>query len=158
MSRSVRTNIAQGNYLCNVGPWQIKENYLYNAVSIILGQHCVRILCKNIVLPILSKYVWDNIAQDTYLTVLAQRGKTCFRTKTGCNFQCLIACFLTGYNITKESWFFLFNVGSGVHVWLAGQQWTGADIDWNIIKSIFLKKTFSSNIKQSKFFSMNDSF
>ena len=42
---------------------------------------------------------------------------------------CLVVCFLTGYNITEQSWLFLFNVGSGVHLWLAGQQCTWADID-----------------------------
>ena len=40
---------------------------------------------------------------------------------------------LTGYSITEQSWLFLFNVGSGVHLQLVGQQWTGADFDWNII-------------------------
>ena len=44
-----------------------------------------------------------------------------------------MACFLTGYNITEQSWLFLFNVGSGVYL-LAGQQWTGADIDWDTIR------------------------
>ena len=38
---------------------------------------------------------------------------------------------LTGYYITEQSWLFLFNVGSGAHLRLAGQQWTGADLDWN---------------------------
>ena len=41
-------NIAQGNYLCNIGPWLTdnvcEENDLYNVVSIKLGQHCIRIL------------------------------------------------------------------------------------------------------------------
>ena len=39
---------------------------------------------------------------------------------------------LTRYYITEQSWLFLFNVGSGVHSRLAGQQWAGADFDWNI--------------------------
>ena len=29
---------------------------------------------------------------------------------------------LTGYNTTEQSWLFLFNVGSGVHLRRAGQQ------------------------------------
>ena len=38
---------------------------------------------------------------------------------------CLVVCFLTGYIITEQSWLFLFNIDSGVHLHLAGQQWTG---------------------------------
>ena len=49
---------------------------------------------------------------------------------------------LTGYYITEQSWLFLFNVGSGVHLRLAGQQWTGADFDWNnTIDSAVLSST-----------------
>ena len=33
---------------------------------------------------------------------------------------------------TKQSWLFLFNVGSGVYLRFAGQQQTVADFDWNI--------------------------
>ena len=45
---------------------------------------------------------------------------------------------LTGYNITEQSWLFLFNGGSGIHLRLARQQWTGADIDWN--RNTFLRR------------------
>ena len=132
MSRSVWDNIAQGNYLGNVGPWQIKVNNLYNAASTILGHHCIRILssrfCPNMSETILHK--------KTTCKVVPKSRQTCFCPKTGCSFKCLVACFLTRHNITKESWFFLFNVGSWVQLWLAGQQWTGANIDWKIIKSI----------------------
>ena len=44
-----------------------------------------------------------------------------------------MAYLLTRCNITKQSWLVLFNVGSGVHLQLAGQQWTGADIEWNSV-------------------------
>ena len=40
-------------------------------------------------------------------------------------------CFLNRYIISKQSWLFLFNVGLGVHLWPAGQQWMRTDIDWN---------------------------
>ena len=39
--------------------------------------------------------------------------------------------FLTGYYIVEQSWVFLFNVGSGVYLQIAAQQWTGAETDWN---------------------------
>ena len=38
---------------------------------------------------------------------------------------------LTGYYITEQSWFFLFNVGLDVYLQIAGQQWTRPNIDWN---------------------------
>ena len=48
LSGSVWANIAQGNHLCNVGPWLTdnfyEENNLYNVVSTMLGQHCIGIL------------------------------------------------------------------------------------------------------------------
>ena len=31
---------------------------------------------------------------------------------------CLVACFLAGYNIIEQSWFFLLNVGSGVYLFI----------------------------------------
>ena len=40
---------------------------------------------------------------------------------------------LTGYYITEQSQVFLFNAGSEVYLRIAGQQWTGTDIDWNKI-------------------------
>ena len=47
-SSSAWANIAQGNYLCNVGPWLTnnfcEENNLYNVVPTMLGQHCIRIV------------------------------------------------------------------------------------------------------------------
>ena len=46
--------------------------------------------------------------------------------------------FLTGYYITKQSLVFLFNVGLEVHFRIAGQQWTGANIDLNkVMKHYF---------------------
>ena len=62
--------------------------------------------------------------------MLTQSANTCFYRKTGWIVECLVVCFLTGYNITERSWLFLCNVGSGVHLRLAGQQWTKFDITW----------------------------
>ena len=93
------------------------ENNLCNAVLTILGQHCIIILssqcCPNTSEPTLHK--------KANCTVLAQSTQTCFHRKAGCSFKCLVACSLTRYNIIKQSWLFLFNVSSGVHLWLAGQ-------------------------------------
>ena len=52
---SLSDNIAQGFYLCNVGPWLTdnfyKKNNLYNVVLTILRSHCIGILssqcCSN---------------------------------------------------------------------------------------------------------------
>ena len=42
------SKIAEGNHLCNVGPWQTdniyEEDNLCNVVSTMLGQHCTEIL------------------------------------------------------------------------------------------------------------------
>ena len=100
----------------------------------------------------LSKYVWDNVVwnkllvqcwprahdhlfkktlhKETTCKMLTQSAQTCFYRKIGCSFKCLVVCFLTSPSITKQSWLFLFNAGSGDHLWLAGQQWTLANIDW----------------------------
>ena len=37
----------------------------------------------------------------------------------------LVACFLTEYNITRQSWLFLFNIGSDVHLRFAGHNEQG---------------------------------
>ena len=80
----------------------------------------------------LSRYVWDNIAQENYLRNVGPE-RTDMLLQENWLFQiCLMTCFLAGYIITEQSWRFLFNVSSGVHLWLEGQQWTGADINWNI--------------------------
>ena len=57
-----------------------------------------------------------------------------------------MACLLIGYDIAEQSWLFLFNVESGVHLWLAKQQQTGVDIDCNTddLLLLFLKKKFFS--------------
>ena len=77
VSKYIWDNIAQENYLCNVGPWQIKENTLYNAVSTILGQHCKRILscqfCPNTSETTLHK--------KTTCIVLARKEKHVFTWK-----------------------------------------------------------------------------
>ena len=67
----------------------------------------------------LSKYVWDNIAQEDYLYNVSSE-------RTDILFQIYV---LPNHNITKQSSHFLFDGGLGVHLWLVGQQWEGADID-----------------------------
>ena len=123
MSGSIWANILQHftNYLCNVGPCLTdnvyEENNLYNALSTILGQHCITILsskcCPNMSVTTLHK--------KTTCAILAQSTQTCFHRKTSCSFQCLVACILTSYNLTKQFWLFLFNAGLGVHLQHVGQ-------------------------------------
>ena len=65
VSGSVWANLAQGNHLCNVGPWLTdnfyEENNLYNVVSTMLEQHCIEILssqyCPNTSEIILHKEI-----------------------------------------------------------------------------------------------------
>ena len=93
--------------------------------------------------------VWDNIAHDNYLCNVNPE-RTNILSQENRLFQiCLVACFLNRVNITEQSWLFLLNVDSGVHLRLARQQWTRTDIDWNrFIKQIstfskFYDKTLS---------------
>ena len=70
----------------------------------------------------LSKYVWDNIAQENDLCNVDPE-RTDILSQENRLFQIrLLVCFSTGYNITEQSWLFLFNVRSGVHLRLVGQQ------------------------------------
>ena len=100
----------------------------------------------------LSWSAWANIAKENYVCNLGSVSTNNFAQKNNLQFcldlsgptlhmeiTCamlalftqLVVCFLTGYIITEQSWLFLFNADSGVHLHLAGQQWTGGDIDWN---------------------------
>ena len=144
LSRSIWANITQGNYLCNVGPWQIKVNNLYNAVSTILGQHCIRILSSQFC-PSTSE---TTLHKKATCTVLAQSRQTCFCTNPSCSFECLVVCFLTGTTLPKNvdsfcsmlAWELIYglrdNNEQGQH-WLEHHQ-----------KHLSEKKPFSSNIEQ----------
>ena len=126
-------NIAQGNYLCNVGPWQTDNfheiNNLYNVVSTMLGPHCIGILfsqcCPNMSGTTLHKKCRFKAQRYTFA------GEPVVSNMSD-------SLFLTGYYITKQSLVFLFNVGSEVYFRIAGQQWTGANIDLNkVMKHYF---------------------
>ena len=58
-----------------------------------------------------SKYVWDNIAQKSYLRNVDLEHADILSLENRLFEICLVACLLTGCNITKQSWLFLFNVG-----------------------------------------------
>ena len=83
---------------------------IFNFVWIYLGQHCIRKLLAQ---------CWPRADRYTF------EWKPAFSDMSGDLF------FLTGYIIIEQSWLFLFNDGSGVHLRLADRQWTGGDIDWN---------------------------
>ena len=129
LSESVWANIAQGNLLCNVSP-QLKdsiyeENNPYNVASTMVEQHCIRILssqcCPNTSETTLHKKIrylryvgpdhTDILSQENWLFEI-----------------CLVSCVLTWYNITEQSWLFLFNVGSGVHLQLEDNNEQGPTI------------------------------
>ena len=78
----------------------------------------------------LPKHVWDNITQENYLCIFMSEHTDILSQENRLFQICQVACFLTGYNTTKQSWLSLFNVISGVHLRLVGQQWTGADFKW----------------------------
>ena len=88
----------------------------------------------------LSKYVWDNITQENYFHNVGLEHTDLLSLENRLFETCPVACFLTGYNITEQFWLFLFNVSSGVHLRLAGQQWTGANIDWTMYINIIKKQ------------------
>ena len=90
-------------------------------------QHCIRILssqcCPNTSETTLHKKFTHLMLPSAHRHVLA--GKLVIVSNM------FASLFLTGYSITKQSWLFLFNAGSIVHLRLAAQQWTGVNIDWN---------------------------
>ena len=110
----------------NVGLWLrynvYEEDNLYNVVSTMLEQHCVRILfsqcCPNTSETTLHKKCWLKMHRYTFA------GKPAVSNMSD-------SLFLTGYYITEQSGVFLFNVGSEVYFWIAGQQWTG-NKDWTL--------------------------
>ena len=101
----------------NVGLWLrcnvCDEDNLYNVVSTMLEQHCVRILfsqcCPNMSETTLHKKSRFKAQRYTFA------GKPIVSNMSD-------SLFLTGYYITKQSLVFLFNVGSEVHFRIAGQQ------------------------------------
>ena len=88
----------------------------------------------------LPKYVLDNIAQENYLRNVGPEYTYILSQENRLFQMCLVTCFLNGYNITEQSWLFLFNVGSRVSLRLVGQQWTEAHFDWNTDIKIVLSK------------------
>ena len=81
VSGSVWANLAQGNHLCNVGPWLTdnfyKENNLYNVVSTMLGQHCIRILSNHCCPNMSERTLYKKIS----CAMLAQSAQTRFHRK-----------------------------------------------------------------------------
>ena len=112
LSGSIWANIAQGNHLYSVVP-QLKDNFYEennpcNVVSTMLEQHCIWIS---------SSQCYPNISeQHCTRKLLAQCLPRAHRILSQENrlFKiCLAACFLTGYDITEQSWVFLFNARLG---------------------------------------------
>ena len=68
-----------------------------------------------------SKYVWDKFAQKHYLRNVDLEHTDIISQENRLFPIYLVACFLTGYNITEQSWLFLFNVGSGINQRLSEQ-------------------------------------
>ena len=77
-------NIAQGNHLCNVGPWQTDNfheiNNLYNVVSTVLGPHCIGILSSQCCLNTSA----TTLHQEITCAMLTQSAQTRFRKKITC--------------------------------------------------------------------------
>ena len=95
---------------------------------------------RKITYTMLCPPCWNNIAQEFYQVSVVQIrlrqywtreyylcniGPECtdiFSQENQLYFQILlVACFLTGYNINKQSWLFSFNVDLEVHLQLEGQ-------------------------------------
>ena len=98
-----------GEYCIRKLPAECYEKInVYKAVLTMMGQHCIRILSSQC-----SLYAWDSIALENCLCNVGPEltGRLSHKNRP---FQiCLVTCFLTGYNITKQSLLFLFSVSSG---------------------------------------------
>ena len=133
---SEQENIAQENYLCNIGTERrdmlLQENKLRNVVLVCLGQHCTNKLpaqCRQC-LPTVHSLV--NVFQIR-LRQLCTRKLLMQSWPRAHRYTFTEKPAVSNISFTKQSWLFLFNVGSRVHLRLAGQQWAGANIDRNII-------------------------
>lgn len=81
----------------------------------------------NIVKSMLSKQVWDNIAQENYFRNIGLECTDILSLENRSH-----DLFFNGCIIIKHSWLFLFNVGSAVNLRLVWEQWTGASINGNV--------------------------
>ena len=92
VSGSFWVKLAQGNHLCNVGPWQTdnvyEENNLYNVVSTMLGQHCIKMLSSQCC-PRTSE---TTLHQIITFAMLAQSVQTSFRLKNFARFAGKYLC------------------------------------------------------------------
>ena len=88
-----------------------------------LDQHCIGML--------FSQCYWNTSETTLHKKYWIKAGRYTFAVNLAVS-DMPGSLFLTGHYITEQFWVFLFNVGLGVYLWIAGQQWTGADIDWNI--------------------------
>ena len=85
----------------------LHRKIIYHFVWIYLGQHCIH--------------------KEITCTMLAWSTQIYIHRKINPSFS-----HMSGDLFFKLSNLgFLFNVSSWVHLWLAGQQWTGTNIDWN---------------------------
>ena len=118
---------------------QLFLNNLYNVVSIKLGQHCIGTLHTQGCLNKSEATSHKNII----CAMLDQSAQIYFHRQIGCFKYVWWPAFLPGHNITEQSLLFLFNAGSGVHLRLAGQQWTGTDIDLDGMFILFKGQIYS---------------
>ena len=109
LSWSAWANIAQENYFFNIDPHPTNNRntkIINSLIWIYLGQQCTRKLLVQ---------CWPRVHRQNFT------GKATFSNKS------LFSCSLIMYIFTKQSHLISFNVGSGVHLPLTGQQWVGFD-------------------------------
>ena len=136
-------NIALKKYLCNVGP-----RVLYNVALICLSQHkkiTFAMLARHPLTmmhrKIICNFTWIYLGQHYIRKVLVQcwprvlrytfAGIPAFSNMSG-------GLFFNGVHYYQIILALMFNAVSGIHLQLAGQQLTGANIDWNICYSTFV--------------------
>ena len=93
------------SHVPNVGPWPTDnvyvENNVYNAVSTMLGQHCIRILSSQCC----SKTPEATLLKKITYAMLTQSAQTCFFQK---NNLCNVVLIYLSQHCTRN---YLYNVG-----------------------------------------------
>ena len=85
-------------------------SFLANALRMLSSQCCPN--------------VWDSIAQEYFMCNVGPKFIVIFLMKNQLLFHiCLVACYLSRYNITEQSWLFLLNVGLGVYLRFVWHHW-----------------------------------
>ena len=115
LSKYVVKNIAQENYLCNVGSQHtvvfLRENYLQNVLLTWPGQHCTKNSCAmlahspqiNVYIKIIYKCVWIYLGRHRVMCQSGRLGLLMRQLATQCWFHALFSGLFSNYGTVLRS-------------------------------------------------------